>query len=105
MTPPTGDFETLTAPIPGPNPAGRSVPFELRQKLDEARKEVDPSSFAADDPLRPPEPIRADWPFIKKTTQQILTTTSKDLLITARLTEALTRLHGYAGVRDGLHLF
>ena len=105
MTPPLLDLDALTAPLPGENPAGRSVPFDVRQKMDEARKEVDPASFSAKDPLRPTEPIRADWPLIVKLAQQTLSTTSKDLLVTARLTEALTKVHGFAGVRDGLLLF
>lgn len=105
MTPPTLDFDALLKPIPGEKPAGRSVPFETRQKLDDARKEIDPSSFAPNDPLRPTEVIRADWPLIRKLSQQVLTTSSKDLLMVARLTESLTKLHGFAGVRDGLTLF
>lgn len=104
MTPPILDLDSLLAPVPGPDPAGRSVPFELRQKLDDARKEIDPSTFDPKDPLRPSEAVKADWPLIIKTTRQILTATSKDLLIAARLTEALTKQHGYAGVRDGMTL-
>jgi type VI secretion system protein ImpA len=104
MTPPLLDLDALTAPIGGSSPAGRPVPFEIRQRLDDARKEVDPSSFAADDPLRPAEAIKADWPLIIKQTQQLLTTTSKDLLVAARLTEAMTRDQGVAGLRDGLGL-
>ena len=35
---------------------------------------------------------------------ETLKNTSKDLLVAARLTEALTREHGFAGTRDGLQL-
>jgi type VI secretion system protein ImpA len=97
-TPPLLDFEALIAPIPGENPAGDPVPFELRQQLDEARRETNPED------VQPDEMKRADWPDIIRTTQAILQQTSKDLLTAARLTEALTKEYGFAGVRDGLHL-
>ncbi len=104
MTPPLLDLDALLVPIAGERSAGRSVPFELRQKLDDARKEIDPASFSPNDPMRPTEYVRADWPLIIKLSQQILTTSSKDLLVAARLTEALTKHHGFAGVRDGIAL-
>lgn len=103
-SPPLLPFEDLTAPIPGDEPAGESVPFSIRQKLEEHRKEVNPADFAADDPLRPAEPKRANWPGIIDLARETLTKTSKDLLVAARLTEALVKQHGYAGARDGLHL-
>lgn len=93
------------APIPGDNPAGESVPFEVRDKLDEYRKEIDPTLFAEDDPMRPTEMKKADWPAIIRLTTETLSKTSKDLLTAARLTEALTKQQGFAGLRDGLHLF
>ncbi len=101
-TPPVLDFDTLLAPIPGDSPAGGPVPFELRQELDEARKEIDPEDFR-DDPT-PPEAKKADWPGAVRVAQDILTTHSKNLDTAARLTEALTRRYGFAGFRDGLTL-
>jgi type VI secretion system protein ImpA len=98
------DFDTLTAPIPGDEPAGSSVPFDLRDKFEEDRKEEDPNAYAANDPMRPESFKKADWPGIIRRAQDVLTKTSKDLLTTARLTEALVKLHGFAGCRDGLHL-
>ncbi len=38
------------------------------------------------------------WP------EETLTETSKDLLVAARLTEGLTKEHGFGGLRDGLRL-
>ncbi|MBL8792494.1 MAG: type VI secretion system protein TssA [Planctomycetia bacterium] len=98
------DFDALLAPIPGDNPAGDSLPFAVREKLDEARKEIDPSQFDKDDPLRPDAPKRADLPTIIRVAQETLTKTSKDLLVSARLTEALVKKEGFAGLRDGLQL-
>jgi type VI secretion system protein ImpA len=103
-TPPLIDFDALTAPIPGPNPAGKGVPFAVREQLEQSRKEVDPKLFDKADPLRPTEEQRADWGLVVKLTSEALTKTSKDLLVAARLTEALTKRHGFAGVRDGLGL-
>jgi type VI secretion system protein ImpA len=103
-SPPLLDFTALLAPIPGDSPAGSSVSFDLREKLEEARKEDDPDAFAPDDPMRPEKLKKADWKAIIRLAQDILTTKSKDLLVAARLTEALVKEHGYAGLRDGLHL-
>ena len=103
-TPPILDFDALAAPIPGENPAGASVPFAVTEQLEEMRKEIDPDSFSKDDPTRP-EAKKADWRGTIALTQETLRSTSKDLLITARLTEALVKTHGFAGLRDGLHLF
>lgn len=103
-SPPILDFVTLIAPIPGDDPAGSSVPFAVSQQLEEMRKEVDPDSFSKNDPTRP-EAKKADWKGTIELAQETLRNTSKDLLIAARLTEALVKVHGFAGLRDGLHLF
>src|SRR5436190_1554738 len=103
-SPPLLDIAALTAPIPGDEPAGPPVPFEIRSQLEEDRKEEDPADYAPDDPMRPEEPKRANWSGIIRISQDTLTEKSKDLLVAARLTEALTKQHGFAGLRDGLHL-
>jgi len=101
---PTLDIVALVAPIPGDDPAGGTTPFDVREKIDDARKEIDPSSFAADDPTRPTEAKRADWALVVRVASDSLTTKSKDLLVAARLTEAATQRFGFAGLRDGLRL-
>lgn len=98
------DNEALIAPIPGEAPAGKNLPFDVREKLDGYRKEVDPADYGQDDPLRPSEPKRADWASIVSLAQDTLAGTSKDLSVAARLTEALVKIHGFAGLGDGLHL-
>jgi type VI secretion system protein ImpA len=97
-------FDELLAPVAGDDPAGDTVPFAVRQKLEEFRKEVNPNDFDADDPLRPAQQKKADWSGLTQLATDTLKNTSKDLLVTARLTEALTRQHGFAGLRDGLQL-
>ena len=103
-SPPLIDFEALMLPIAGSAPAGKAVPFATREQMETARKEVDPRMFDKSDPLRPAEEVRADWPLVIRLARETLAQTSKDMLIAARLTEGLTKLNGFAGVRDGLGL-
>jgi len=98
------DFESLLAPIEGANPAGEALPFTVRVKLDELRKEINPSAFAPNDPRRPETAQPADWAGIEELARETLTRTSKDLQVAARLTEALVKRHGFGGLRDGLRL-
>ena len=102
--PPLLDFAELLQPIPGEDPAGAPVPHEVRHQLEEARKEDNPDDFDENDPMRPAEFKKADWPGLTRLARETLRDTSKDLLVAARLTEALVRLHGFAGLRDGLRL-
>lgn len=95
-------IEELLEPIPGENLAGEPTPFAIRNTLEEKRKEVDPDDFDADDPARPTEAKKADWHGIIETAKDCLKNTSKDLLVAARLTEALTKVYGFAGLTDGL---
>jgi type VI secretion system protein ImpA len=103
-SPPFLNFESLLAPIPGDNPAGGAIPFDVREKLEEKRKEINLEDYDADDLAKPTEAKKADWAGIIRLAQETLTKTSKDLLVSARLTEALVKQHGFAGLRDGLHL-
>lgn len=103
-SPATVDIDALLHPVPGDNPAGDAVPFGTRKTLDDARKEIFPEAFAPDDPLRPENPKLAEWDKIIRVSQETLTDASKDLLVAARLTEALTKSHGFAGLRDGFRL-
>lgn len=102
--PPVLDIDALIAPIPGDDPSGSSVPYATRERLEEDRKEVNPDDYAADDPRRPDQPKRADWTGIARLAKETLASTSKDLMVAARLVEAVTRTNGFAGLRDGLTL-
>lgn len=105
---PTGlplDFDALLAPLGNAEPAGSSSTyFELRAQLDDMGKEILPEDFDANDPTRPTEPKRANWPGIEELTRNTLTTTAKDLRIAGYLLEALVRRYGFPGLRDGLKL-
>jgi len=102
--PPLLDFTALTAPISEGSPSGVPVPFDVRETLTKGRVEENPDDFKPDDPMRPSTFKKAEWPAIAKLAQETLAKKSKDLLVAARLTEALVKLHGFAGLRDGLHL-
>jgi type VI secretion system protein ImpA len=99
-SPPHLNADELLAPVPGANPAGVVVPLTTRQKLALLRKEGDPQAGEGEEG----EVKKADWPGIVRLSQDTLTKTSKDLLIAACLTEALTKLHGFGGLRDSLQL-
>lgn len=98
------EIDSLLEPIPGDEAAGNAVPFNVRRQLDENRKEILPEAFSDDDPMRPEQPKLADWPAIVDLAQKTLKDDSKDMLVAARLTEALAKEHGFGGLRDGLVL-
>jgi type VI secretion system protein ImpA len=98
------DLNELLAAIPGESPAGEPVPFQVREDLEQFRKEIDPADFDEGDPARPTEAKRADWPKIARLGADTLAKSSKDLLVAARTTEALAKQHGFAGLADGFAL-
>ena len=121
------DFEKLLAEIPGDSPSGvelmdddspSSVFIQIRTALKSARdaeqrlrkKElmdrlaVGNEAIAAADPrfldtVEPP-----DWQLVYDQATDALTNKSKDLWVAAWLIDALVRLHGFAGLRDGFRL-
>lgn len=96
------NLEALLAPIAGGNPAGRDTQFTgLHDGIKEARREDD-STLPRGDWVR--EPKRADWPSVADLAFKGLTIDTKDLQVSGWLTEAMVRLHGLAGLRDGLKL-
>src|SRR5262245_19839607 len=121
-SPPLIEIDELLAPIPGDSPAGGPVPFAVSKKLEDSRKEVRRSDFAEDDPRRPEMDQKPEWGVVTHLARETLVHSSKDLLVAARLVEALTReprkppaealaqkpgippANGYGGLRDGLRL-
>jgi type VI secretion system protein ImpA len=94
------DLNALTRPIGGDDgPAGPPLALPELSKLDKARThiEADPR-----DPFVVAKP--ADWDVIIESGQKLLQSTSKDFLVVARLVEALTKKHAFAGTRVGLEL-
>ncbi|MEJ7712171.1 MAG: type VI secretion system protein TssA [Pyrinomonadaceae bacterium] len=93
------DVEALLAPIPGDKPSGEETRYSgLYDEVREARRAED--TLEQGDWKR--EPKVADWPHVKRSTLDALENRTKDLQICAWLTEALARLDGFPGLRDGL---
>jgi type VI secretion system protein ImpA len=100
----TINIEDLLQPISGEFPAGVKLPPIEREKLDKMRKDHNPEDYREDDPQRHEPRQSANWNGIIDQTQRLLKTTSKDLNVACRLVEALAKVHGIAGVRDGFRL-
>ena len=100
-SPETLNFEALLTPIPGGSPAGQSLRYtEVYDAIRDAKRSDAPGG--QDDR---PGPIKeADWHEVMTLTTDALRTESKDLLLAVWLTEALVKLHGFPGLRDGLRL-
>lgn len=88
-------------PSPGLRQRGVPLPFDVRETLTRNRIDDNPENFPES---ARPNLRKADWKAIVAITQEALTKTSKDLVAATRLLEALVKLHGFAGLRDGLHL-
>jgi type VI secretion system protein ImpA len=97
----TLDFDSLLSPIPGDSPVGEALryagPYDA---IEEARR--------ADDALTQGDWQRetkgSDWRQVIELSTEALSKRSKDIQIAAWLTEALVRLHGFPGLRDGCRL-
>jgi type VI secretion system protein ImpA len=95
------DFEALISSIPGDNPAGENLQYSgLHDEIREARR--------ADEDLEQGDWKRelkvADWSEVASLSTDALVAKTKDLQICAWLLEALVKLHGFVGLRDGLRL-
>ena len=101
QNPPVVDLDLIFQPIPGENPAGESLKYSgIYDEMREARR--------ADENLAQgawqTELKVADFPKALNLGVDALTTKSKDLQIAAWTCEALVKLHGFAGFRDGLKI-
>jgi type VI secretion system protein ImpA len=91
------DFDALLRPISGASPAGEPLADTIRMELDVNRREP----IKGDDTT---SHWKADWPKVLRVTTDALANTGKDMNTAARLVEAATKVHGVAGLRDGLRL-
>jgi type VI secretion system protein ImpA len=94
---PVLDIDALLRPIPGANPAGVPLADTTRMELDINRREP----IKGDDTT---SHWKADWPRVLRVTTEALTNSGKDVNTASRLVEAATKVHGVAGLRDGLRL-
>jgi type VI secretion system protein ImpA len=98
------DVDQLLKPIPGESPAGdeRAYAHGLRDQLIELRREEHPGDF--DEDMRPAELKHSDWEGVLQTAGDALRNSTKDLRVACHLIEAATKLHGFAGLHQGLVL-
>jgi type VI secretion system protein ImpA len=92
---PVLDLDSLLKPIPGDKPAGEPLADTLRMELDANRREPIPGDETTNH-------WKADWPKVFRVISDSLATKGKDIHAAARLVEAATKIHGAAGLRDGL---
>jgi type VI secretion system protein ImpA len=117
-TPDTLDLTDLLLPVSGDQPAGpelRNAPSrdvaalfftvrDLRKKAIDAERRLRDFALMSDDERKAQgSPDDPDWASVRKAALDALGR-SKDLWIAAWLIEAQTRLHGFAGFRDGVRL-
>src|SRR5829696_3111446 len=96
------DVEALLAPVAGENPAGESLQYA--GLYDEVRKERRADEDLAQGEWKKSNTKSADWGEVVRLTTDALKGQTKDLQVGAWLAEALVKLHGFTGLRDGLRL-
>lgn len=96
--------EDLLKLIPGPNPSGEDLRYNIEDpvydQIKEARLEEDPRSLASDR-----ERKSADYDLVVELATEAIANKSKDLEIAGWLTEAWVKLRGFSGLLDGIELF
>ncbi len=93
------DVEALLTPLPGENPAGENLRYSgLHDEIREARRAED--NLPRGDWQR--ESKAAQWPKVVELATTTLANKSKDLQVSAWMSEALVQLYGFVGLRDGL---
>lgn len=97
----TLDFDSLLSPIPGDSRGGESLryagPYDAIEEARRADDELTQGDWQRDTKA-------SDWRQVIELSTEALSKRSKDIQIAAWLTEALVRLHGFAGLRDGCRL-
>lgn len=109
ISPPTLDFDRLTRPIEGANPAGEDLradpsPVSLYYQVKDARAAARAAERAGTQFEKGQQVMSDEWRKVLRLAPEILATKAKDLEIVAWFTEALLRAHGFAGLRDGFQL-
>ncbi|MCE9637036.1 MAG: type VI secretion system protein TssA [Planctomycetes bacterium] len=105
---PVLDVETLAAAIPGDLPCGADLrtddsPQSAYYRIKDARNAARAAERAA---IRDPESAteEPDWRTVLDQGNDILGSKAKDLEVVAWMIEALVRIHGLAGLRDGFRV-
>jgi type VI secretion system protein ImpA len=106
-TPTVFDAEPLLAPFGDDEPAGKRPSILDRNKLKEYREDFDPERDLSEEDRRNPamaekQKVLPQWDKIVTFARDYFAKTGKDLTVAMPLIEALTKRHGFAGLRDGL---
>ncbi|WP_444929358.1 type VI secretion system protein TssA [Microbulbifer sp. SSSA002] len=106
--PNTINIDELVAPISEDNPVGEDIRedrsptsdyYSIKDARNSARAAERSAMFDDAD-----TDLLAPWRDVAKVAENILSKKSKDLEVASWYTEALIRLHGFVGLRDGLQL-
>ena len=93
--------ERVLIPISAEKPAGEDL-RALKDWVEIKKAKPNLSDTADKRDWQPANPIKTDWSNYKELVEKALCTKSKDLELGVFLTESCARLHGFAGVRDGI---
>jgi type VI secretion system protein ImpA len=93
--------DNLLNPIPGENPSGEDLRYApIYDQIKEARR--------AEDEAAQGEWVhdvkKADYPLVIKLSTEAIANKSKDLQLAAWLTEAMVKVEGFAGLKQGVQL-
>ncbi len=93
--------DNLLNPIPGDNPSGEDLRYApIYDQIKEARREeeeVSEGDWAT-------AGKKADYPQVIKLCTEVIATKSKDIQLAAWLTDAVLRIEGFPGLKQGLQL-
>ena len=96
------DTDAILAPISPHEPTGESLRYEGTYDLIASlRRHDDPD---LEQGVWKAELKKADWAGVERACLDAIETRSKDIQIAAWLLEAWIHLHGFPGLREGLHL-
>jgi type VI secretion system protein ImpA len=93
--------EGVLAPISAEKPAGEDL-RALKDWVEIKKARPNLSDTADKRDWEPANPVKTDWSIYKGLVEKALCTKSKDLELGVFLTDACARLHGFAGIRDGV---
>jgi type VI secretion system ImpA family protein len=93
--------ERVLTPISTEKPSGEDL-RALKDWVDIRKARPNLSDTADKRDWQPANPVKTDWSIYKAVVEKALCTKSKDLELGVFLTDACTRLHGFAGIRDGI---
>ncbi len=93
--------ERVLSPISEQKPAGDDL-RGLKDWVEIRKARPNPNDISSKQDWEPANPVKTDWTTYKDVVERAVCSKSKDLELGVFLTEACARVHGFAGVRDGI---